>query len=254
MFNTIKDINPDVIILQEVIEKKDTAEIFGKIGFTEHSFCSGPEGKNFGNMILSKIKFAGQPKKHNFKTNKIKHSRCYIRVEFDLSKSGHRNLVVYGTHLEVENKGAKKGHRFDEIKELVRLAAREKGKNVVIGADFNTTRGKPALTYLESHGFKDCFTQAHLKEPRFTHWTGQVLDYLYLWNWYLPIDGCYLYYSAASDHMPVIMDIRLTGTTATPSVPKKTGEPEKKQTKAKTPAELKEEENLNRAIAASLKD
>lgn len=208
IYNTIKEINADVLLLQEVVFRpKQTPGIFSKLGYPYHSFCYGnPAGGDFGNMIISKVPFAVDPIKHNFVSKSGPHKRCYVKAEFDLKKYGARNLVVYDTHLEV--KSGKQ--RFAEVKQLASLVhAHDKGKNVVIGADWNAPRGKPSLTHLEKNGFTDCFRLAHLPEPKFTHWTTQNLDRLYLWNWHLSIAGCYVYYSAASDHLPVIMDIVL---------------------------------------------
>jgi endonuclease/exonuclease/phosphatase family metal-dependent hydrolase len=208
IYTTIKAIDADVLLLQEVVFRpKQTSEVFSKLGYPYHSFCYGnPGGGDFGNMIVSKVPFAKDPIKHNFVSKSKPHHRCYVKVEFDLKKYGARNLVIYDTHLEV--KSGKQ--RFAEVKQLVSLIhTHDKGKNVLIGADWNAPRGKPSLTHLEKNGFTDCFHLAKLPEPKFTHWTSQNLDRLYLWNWYLPIAGCYVYYSAASDHLPVIMDIAL---------------------------------------------
>jgi len=223
--NTIKEINPDVVLLQEVVFRpKQTPEVFSKLGYPYHSFCHGnPKGGDFGNMIISKVPFAKAPISHNFGTKTKPHDRCYTKVELDLKDYGARNLVLYDTHLDVESGK----QRFSEIEQLVSLVhSHDKGKNVLIGADWNTVRGRPALTYLEHHGFTDCFNADKLSEPKFTHWTSHNLDRLYLWNWHLPIAGCYVYYSAASDHLPVIMDIALDKEGAAPSgsaAPKKEG-------------------------------
>lgn len=216
IYNTIKAIDADVLLLQEVVFRpKQTAEVFSKLGYPYHSFgYANPGGGDFGNMIVSKVPFATAPIKHNFVSKVKYHHRCYVKVEFDLKKYGSRNLVIYDTHLEVTSDK----QRLSEVKQLVSLVhSHDKGKNVLIGADWNSSRGKPSLIHLEKNGFADCFHLAKLPEPKFTHWTSQNLDRLYLRNWHLPIAGCYLYYSAASDHLPVIMDIALDKKATVPS-------------------------------------
>lgn len=60
----------------------------------------------------------------------------------------------------------------------------------------------------EAH-FQDCFTRAQYPRwPLFTVWSGTAVDFIYLaQTWRLPIIGCYMYYNAASDHLPIIMDV-----------------------------------------------
>ena len=92
------------------------------------------------------------------------------------------------------------------------------------------------LDFIEQQGFQDSFTQAHTKtfnrataskataqrdadahaqhaklsNPTYTVWTGTVVDFIFCSpEWNLPVES-YIYYSTASDHLPVIMDIILT--------------------------------------------
>lgn len=206
IYNTIQKVNADVLILQEVVfRSQQTADVLSQLGYVYQSFCYGnPEGGDFGNMIVSKVPFARDPIRHNFGSTSKPHNRCYIKVEFDLRKYGVRNLIIYGTHLDV---GSRK-KRLAEVQELASLVhEHDAGKNVLIGADWNAVKGESSLKYLAKHGFVDSFDFVYLPQPQFTHWSGQTIDRLYLWNWHLPIAGCYVYYSAASDHLPVIMDI-----------------------------------------------
>lgn len=68
---------------------------------------------------------------------------------------------------------------------------------------------------LARENFSDCFTlmlkdQASHYMPRFTTWNGTCIDFIYLsQNWQLPIEWCGVKYTAASDHLPVIMDVRV---------------------------------------------
>ena len=66
-----------------------------------------------------------------------------------------------------------------------------------------------SLDLLEKAGFVDCFTKASFKKPKFTVWSGTTVDFLMLKNWHLPISWCGVMYTTASDHLPVIMDIKI---------------------------------------------
>lgn len=67
------------------------------------------------------------------------------------------------------------------------------------------------MTLIEQAGFKDSFAKAGLQGPKFTVWTGKVVDFIWLDNkWLLPLTGSYVYYNAASDHCPVLVDIKAT--------------------------------------------
>lgn len=87
-----------------------------------------------------------------------------------------------------------------------------------------------ALTHIETSGFIDSFAQALTStknrgklltdlplarliastHPTYTVWTGTVVDFIFCGpRWKLPIAGSYVYYTSASDHVPVIMDIEL---------------------------------------------
>lgn len=219
MLKVIATINADIVILQEVIEDKKILAAFAALGYTFQSFAGGASKKsNFGNLILSKFNFAQAPEKHRFGPKGKKHKRSYVKVIIDLAKFGHKkNLVVYGTHLEVSNPK----QRYEEIEQLVDLANKnDRGNNVLIAADFNETTNGKALKFLLDHGFTDIFKLSKLESPYFTHWTGKVLDNIYLKtsykfnkqivkDWDLWISGGYVYYTATSDHMPVIVDFKI---------------------------------------------
>lgn len=65
-----------------------------------------------------------------------------------------------------------------------------------------------ALDYVASQGYRDSFTRGGFTAPQFSVWTGTLIDFLFLSpKWNLGINGGYAFYSWASDHIPVIMDI-----------------------------------------------
>src|SRR4029078_1034715 len=69
-----------------------------------------------------------------------------------------------------------------------------------------------ALDYVASEGYKDSFTRGGFAAPQFSVWTGTLIDFLFLSpKWNLGISGSYVFYNWASDHIPVIMDIKTSG-------------------------------------------
>lgn len=65
-----------------------------------------------------------------------------------------------------------------------------------------------ALDYVASQGYKDSFALGGFVSPQFTVWTGTMIDFLLLSpTWNLGLKGGYAFYSWASDHIPVIIDI-----------------------------------------------
>ncbi len=215
IYNVLADINADVIILQEanqddIFLKGKLRQRFQKLGYQAATFVGGTRpNSNFGNCIISKYRFACKPYKRNFSRyqNQL-HKRAFVKVELDLSAWRQPNFVIYGTHLEVTNAQ----QRVAEVQELSKLANKfDQRKHVLIAADFNETLHDTALRELGRHNFIDTFAAARLPVPHFTHWSGKPLDYLCLKkNWQqaqrLTITGNYVYYNAASDHLPVITD------------------------------------------------
>lgn len=219
---------------------------FESIGYMFQVFMpmknwSKKEGDGFGNMLLSKYRFLQLPIKKVYDVDQNKgEERNFINVVIKLPDNNI--LSVYGTHLDVwDGSGV---IREQEVQELIAAAKKDTNANIVLAADWNAIRDRDyqyqvagnlvwdlqtdifmqreglslklkgiptrALSYIEESGFRDCFTRAGLVGPKYTVWTGTVVDFLFcspLWS--LPISGSYLYFSAASDHLPVIMDIKL---------------------------------------------
>lgn len=77
-----------------------------------------------------------------------------------------------------------------------------------------------ALDYIASQGYKDSFMVSKFTSPQFTTWTGTMIDFLFLSpTWNLGVKGGYVFYSWASDHIPVIMDIDLSTAAKIPIKP-----------------------------------
>ncbi len=138
------------------------------------------------------------------------------------------------THFDVFDNSGKT--RLEQAKELITAIQKNKNPNILIAADFNSVRSKDyqysvggenvwdllkadnlvrndptptdLLEFIEAKNFKDSFTFANLKSPKFTTWNGTTIDFIYLSkDWSLPVNA-YVFYSSASDHLPVIVDVK----------------------------------------------
>ncbi|MCL4361709.1 endonuclease/exonuclease/phosphatase family protein [Candidatus Dependentiae bacterium] len=220
MLEIIKNLNPDIVILQEV----SPIPGFGMIGHFAHSiamklleekvkvpnfaFCNTlGRGQWFGNVIASRTPF-GNVEAFGFKAQlDSEENRCYIVAHTQMPNN--KELNIYGTHLEVSDKTGE--FREKQIKEIFDHAVTKlKNKNFLIAADFNATRESSTIQLLQKNGFRDCFSYLGWQNPTLTNWTGKEIDFIFLSpTWNLPLAGCYVYYDASSDHLPIIMDIKL---------------------------------------------
>jgi len=255
VIQTIKNINADVLILQEVIifdwmKIKTTLESLGYVCtlsmFVQTStYNSYP----FGNMIITKQQSKNAhtikmydvepevwPELHGFIRTHINLPNKKKAVVSDIALPNHKKITIYGTHLDVYDH--KEDMRAKQVQELIDHALKE-DELCIVAADFNAIRARDyqyavqgknvwdllnedhrdlrgfdaptkALDLFTSHGFVDCFSKAQLECPKFSVWNGTLVDFIWLNpTWDLPIVGCYIYYSIASDHLPIIMDIKI---------------------------------------------
>lgn len=221
----IKTINPDIVIFQEYTIKADRD--LEQLHYNHHHFIK--TAGYFGNAIFSRFPF--RTIKEAFYTTTYQEPRCYIAAEIILPNN--QPITIYGTHLDTFDNSEQTRHI--QIQELINATSNT--KNVIITGDLNSIRKEdydtktwglikndftnrtrqqevPQLvsSHLKQGGFADCFSFAHLEKPKYTVWNGTVVDYILLKNWELPLAGCYVYYSNASDHLPIIMDIQLKPT------------------------------------------
>lgn len=245
IIDTIQTINADVIVLQEVsiFQHAQIKDAFAKIGYTfseQESFCKSMDawGKPFGNVILSKYPIVKNLEKHTYAYDKKCHGekRCYLKANITLPND--KKISMYGTHLDVYDETETR--RLAQINELIEQSSKDSNENIIIAADFNAVRKKDyayqingrcvwdmvnesshrrfgintpthALQAFENNQFKDSFSHAGCAAPKWTVWSGTAVDFMYLnKSWNLPVVGSWVYYSTASDHLPVIMDVKVS--------------------------------------------
>lgn len=248
---TIAAIDADVLILQEVEffnteQYEEYKNLFKQQGFLYGTDVFGntedpSSGILFGNMILSKHPLESEPIITSFSTNYDQiTTRCFINAKIKLPNG--EVLSMYGTHLDVFD--GTEAIRLEQIKELIAVVNADPSDHVLIAGDLNSVRqqdymkppsfwnlvvaenakrGVPTptlvLDHLQNNGFVDCFTKIGKPGPRFTTWAGTTIDFILLRNgWQLPINDCAVYFDAASDHIPVLMDVNLQKSATKPAV------------------------------------
>ncbi|MCX5922328.1 MAG: endonuclease/exonuclease/phosphatase family protein [Candidatus Dependentiae bacterium] len=247
IMQVIEDINADILVLQEVsvFDWSRIEKSFKRLGYicTWSGFAKAADhgGHPFGNMIVSKYPLTKKPVIKTFDADKKcqGEQRCYVNVTAKLPQN--KQVTLYGTHFDVYDET--ENRRELEVKELVDTIVQQPGA-CMIAADCNAVRSRDyqwtiphntfgnakvwdllnasnqqrtgmetqtkALATLENNEFQDCFTKNKQQCPKFTVWSGTAVDFMYLdKKWDLPIAGCHTYYSSASDHLPVIMDVKV---------------------------------------------
>lgn len=246
IMNTISQVNADVLVLQEVLmfDKEYIMKRLKELGYVHTSAGRTATfgGTFFGNMVVSKYPFntsASLIKTYDADQKYPGERRCYIKSTVQLPQN--KEITVYGTHLDVYDET--ENLRTQEIQELIADSAHSKTP-CIIAADYNAVRKKDyqyevngksvwamlnesnkkrtgmptqtrALETLEQHNFVDSFTSNNQQNPRATVWSGTAVDFLYLndaWqkqNADLSLGKSYVYYSSASDHLPILMDMTI---------------------------------------------
>lgn len=216
----IQRINPTIIILQEAETNHPAINNLNKLGYKHQAFGAIDSSKHFGNMILSKIPLINS-KTYQFASNKhikMGRTRTYVRAEIDLSAYNKSNLVLYATHLAIytqvngynpKNTKPDREIRLEQARELIeQVKVQDFNKNVIIAGDFNDDARSDVWQFLLKHRFTDCLNDldnGHL----FTSLYGQRIDFIRTRLLDISLAGCYLYFNAASDHLPTFVDIAL---------------------------------------------
>jgi len=241
----IKTINADVVCLQEVLlfDAPFIERTLKEWGY-EYIFSGDEsewEGSRFCVTIASKYPFEQNPRGKTFDidTKDMAHpleKHCFVKATVALL---NKKITLYTSHFDCFD--TTETIRYEEVKELIKDSSDNSlTDNIIICGDFNAVRAQDlqysingntawnlldhdtllrtkvplqtkALDLFTAHGFSDCFSKGEIAMPAFSAWNGTVVDFIFLNNrWRLPITGCYFYYTAASDHLPVIMDIAVT--------------------------------------------
>jgi len=210
--NIIKDVDPDILCLQEVINNDidtDWAYInwtvlkneLDKMNYNTDYFCAA-DAYNFGNMILFK-KNLNFTNISSFSRPSTKgNNRCTIHGDINING---KDFTIYNTHLEVSN--ADDRQAFTDI--IVNKLSTNP-KNKILMGDFNSTRDEYPFNKITSSKFVDMFTKKNLEPPSYTTWTGTEIDFIFLSEGIQSSDilGCFVVHTPVSDHLPIFIDIK----------------------------------------------
>ncbi len=199
-----------------------------------------PHYARYGTVIFSKYPIINK-KACPFSPSLVGADRQgYVHTTIEI---GTTQLSVYGTHLAAESTSnpphKAENIRCAQLQELVTLIESDHCDNAFIAADCNAVRKKDfnyhinnftawqladqdylgyvgiprptaALDHLATHSFHDSFDYAGLNAPKVTTWSSIPVDHFFLSpQWKLPLVGAYLFFSSASDHYPIVMDVKL---------------------------------------------
>lgn len=218
----LQNINADILILQEVawgpsmynnLTVDEILDGFGNLGYSFSHFyqaCQNIRGARFGNAIFSKYEFTELPGgglyqvQHQPAIDRQQERRCYTHTIYRLPNN--RSISIYGTHLDVYDNAGR--IRAAQMQELTALAAHDQNNNVLIAGDFNEPQVAGGVVgHLHRANYVNCFERLRHPGPPFTVWVGDIIDFIFLSNrWQLPLQGAYVYFDSASDHIPVIFD------------------------------------------------
>lgn len=206
---------------------------FGNWIISKYPLTKNPHVQHFNNQYdATKLKNAARD--HAY--------RCFEQTT--TSTPSGETYSIYTLHLDVFDESEQ--IRLKQIQELVDATEQDQSDHVILTGDFNSVRPQDyrdgqweliqkdnasrtsfwadstlgsattptmVLDYLQEHGFVDCFTKNNMEGPQFTTWAGTTIDFIMIKDKKeenpLPIDDCNVYYNADSDHIPVIMDIKL---------------------------------------------
>ena len=150
---------PDVIALQEVIQRENLANqaewLAGQLGYAWHFVSTDPAGEpmRYGNAVLTRhpVLLRGEQR-----LRPLDDSRTVGLLRIDLQG---RALNVYVTHLHWTDQGGP--IRAQQVADLLQyIAATSEGIPSIVAGDFNATADSPELTALRG-GFIDTYGSQH---------------------------------------------------------------------------------------------
>jgi len=243
-WNVITQINPDILVLQEVVLDERTPAMVEKLrelGFHIAHHWQTDQTQTFavGNYRLTNLIMTRMPVIQASSQNFEGGAMGYVRVEVPCQRGV--SLVVYGTHLDVVD--TTEMTRALQMQELIVAAQRDRarGKYVIIAGDLNAidlTAYKVMNSYdvplhelvtmqyqvyrggnsdpvpqlvasmWQEAEFVDSFLLIEQQAPLWTSWWGGRTDYILC-----PpelkrmVHGNYVYYTSVSDHLPIILDL-----------------------------------------------
>ncbi len=219
----ILEIDADIIGLQEAVISRLPETLSNK--YAHIVACEAP--KDFGNMILSRYPIRSSTSLSLPSPQAPRSPRCAVSA---LVQTPIGPLLVANTQLDVFDESAQtRMSQLTQIGRWLNEQQKVETRQILMG-DFNALRRDEIspwhrrrierldylrgvqtkyreIPLLESYGFRDSFVQAGLHAPTSTVWSGRRVDYIFSRDFPLRQSGAYLYFTDASDHIPLVVDV-----------------------------------------------
>lgn len=235
----INSLDPDIIILQEVVDWERTRDYYVSCGYDPLAPACITKSPPHGPAIFAKNCTVTYIQNSIFNAQmNPQRELSYVRLDADFHGVP---LTIYGTHLEVDQ--IRTGYsnediRKQQLQEIIADSTQLAHTNIIIAGDFNTVREKDyrdlkdrsdvwllvkkayasvnieleptALDYLAEERYCTSFELLNWQGPKYTNWASRVLDFIFMSpGWTLPVVGSYVYYTDLSDHLPIIADFKV---------------------------------------------
>ena len=208
-------------------ESGDVFKDFVDMGFTYAVQCMASLNKSgpntcFGNLLLSKLPIGYAT---GLTLEAYQEGRCAIISRI---KIGNDAIMVVNTHLDVYDGSGKT--RYRQIQHIIKLLDDIFASYpTILMGDLNTlryddytaqerkwlaenNRNNPldfrVVELLEKAGFRDPFSSQR-ESIKYSTWSARRVDYQFVRNIDLRRIKTYAYFSAASDHIPLIIDLMI---------------------------------------------
>lgn len=235
----IKKIDADILGLQEALLPSSGRRVISTDGWEKGEFYSDFEdmkytskmqcqastthcGQNtmFGNVLFGKLNFI---EKGSLDLEKFQQGRCGV---YAVAKIFGKNVHICCVHLDVFDESG--SVRVKQIRQVLSYLDKNcQGEPVILMGDFNSCKYEDytdderewlslnnngnEIDYkvpkiVEQHGYTDVFSMNG--KFKYSVWSARRVDYIYVKNFPLNFQlDPKIYYTASSDHIPVILDI-----------------------------------------------
>lgn len=207
----ITDARADIVALQEVdrgverTQKRDLPAELAKLTGMAVSFENNYsfQGGEYGNAILSRFPIK-QTKNTHFKMLSAGEQRGVLQSVIDVHG---REVLVLNTHLDYRPNEAERAMDVAELKQIVAAAGKTP---VILCGDFNAVPGSRTIELVQAF-LADTWTLAGqgggftipVRKP------AKRIDYIWISNASIEPRTIEVLHSEASDHLPVIAELRL---------------------------------------------
>lgn len=201
----LSNFNPTVVVFEEVESnvnhpnRKQFDQMLDSLGYKYREFYTAHAW--LGNMIASKLPLT------MIATEDLTNGRGILASSFMV---GDRKIAVLGTHLEVQN-GSIREQQTKQIVAFLKKHIIGKFDRYLLTGDMNASWTSPEIqTFRDSGLLNEVFEAARAPPPEYTCWAGTTIDFVFTSRTLSDeLYGPYVYHTVSSDHLPVMVDIKV---------------------------------------------